>query len=478
MSLSVDRAGARSIIRVPCRGSDAFLALTRPEEVRSSVALRIPLPPWPGMGRHEALKLERLGEPRPLHQHRPLSPGNYSDSKTVRRSTSPSPSRSPGVGERWSSIEVWRWSSRCTRFWSLNKPALLVALSQLFSACLNLCARLLELEGEGMHPMQILLVRQGLTAVCCVLYMWWRGVPDFPLGRGNTRWLLLARGITGFLGIFCMWHSMLHLPLADATVITFLAPGVAGLLCCFLLHEPFTRLEQLATALALLGVVLIAKPAALFSRSAAAAPGALSGENLADEVHNGATARERLIGVCMALLGVVGSAGAYTTLRALGRRVHPVVSINALAMACTAICAAALVLAPALDVDQPSLRWLPPASTRQWLLMLGIAALGFAMQYLLTAGLAADTSNRANAMVYTHMLFAVAFDRWVLGHRMGLMSFLGCALIMGSAVGVVMLVAKSQPPPWLQAVDVERQRDLVRGAGRSPMLEAVRTSGS
>ncbi|XP_044724601.1 eamA-like transporter family domain-containing protein [Hirsutella rhossiliensis] len=427
------------------------------------------------MGRHEALELDQLrgfGQPRPLPHYHPLSPGSHSDSKTqhatpVRESPSPSPSRAPGAGERPSSPHgcsspAWRRISRCTRFWALNRPALLVALSQLFGACMNLCARLLELEGEGMHPVQVLFVRQGLTAVCCLLYMRWGCVPDNPFGRGDVSWLLLARSISGFFGIFCMWYSMLHLPLADATVITFLAPG-------------------LATVIALLGVVLIAQPAALFSPSAAAAPEPTpSGKKLPNAVHAGATAQGRLLGVCVALLGAVGSAGAFTTLRALGRRVHPVTSINALAMGCTTICAAALALAPALDVDQPSLRWTHPTSTRQWLLMLAVVALGFAMQYLLTAGLAADTSNRANAMVYTHMLFAVAFDRWVLGHRMGLTSFLGCALILGSAVGVVVLVPKPspQPPSLLKAVDVERQSNLAGEAERFPMLTATRTSGS
>lgn len=430
------------------------------------------------MGRHKALEPGGLGAPdeqRPLAHYYsfPPSEGETQHATPVRESLSPFPSRARGAWKRPASprgCSSWGWRriSRCTRFWALNKPALLVALSQLFGACMNLCARLLELEGEGMHPVQVLLVRQGLTAVCCLLYMWWRGLPDFPLGRGDTRWLLLARSITGFFGIFCMWYSMLHLPLADATVITFLAPGVAGLLCCFLLREPFTRMEQLATVVALLGVVLIAQPAALFSPAAAAAAfePTLSGTQLSDAAHSGAPAQERLLGVCVALLGVAGSAGAFTTLRALGRRVHPVVSINA------------LVLARVLHMDQPSLRWIHPTSTRQWLLMLAVVTLGFATQYLLTAGLAADTSNRANAMVYTHMLFAVAFDRWVLGHHMGLMSFLGCVLIMGSAAGVVVFVPRSQPQPpsLLKAVDVERESSQACGAERCPMLVAVRTS--
>jgi len=90
-------------------------------------------------------------------------------------------------------------------FWTRNRGVLLVALSQLFGALMNLTARLLELEGNGMHPFQVLFARQGLTTICCCIYMWWTKVPDFPLGKKEVRWLLVARGVSGFFGIFCLW---------------------------------------------------------------------------------------------------------------------------------------------------------------------------------------------------------------------------------------------------------------------------------
>jgi drug/metabolite transporter (DMT)-like permease len=349
---------------------------------------------------------------------------------------------------------------------------MLVALSQLFGATMNLSARLLELEGEGMHPVQMLLIRQGVTSICCLAYMRWMNIANFPFGNKDIRWLLLARGCTGFFGIFGMWWSMMYLPLADATVITFLAPGVAGLVCYFLLKEPFTRLEQLATLVALLGVVLIAQPVALFARNAS--PEAKESANVSRSSLPGAdhetTPQERLLAVGVALLGVCGAAGAFTTLRAIGRRAHPLISVNAFAMICTVVCATALGLGPALDIGQPSLRWISPTSVKQWLLLLSLGGLGFVMQYLLTAGLAADKSNRANAMVYTHMLFAASFDRWIFHHRMGLMSFAGCALILGSAVGVIFM---KEPAALPKIEDVERQNNLSGEAEGSPMLVGV-----
>jgi hypothetical protein len=95
--------------------------------------------------------------------------------------------------------------------------------------------------------------------------------------------------------------------------------------------------------------------------------------------------------------------------------------------------------------------------------------MGFVMQYLLTTGLGSDKSNRANAMVYTHMLFAVSFDRWVFGHQMDLMSGAGCTLILGSAIGVV-LMKKSPPTKPPSSDDVERLDNVLGESEGSPML--------
>ncbi|KAG6213810.1 hypothetical protein E4U50_000882 [Claviceps purpurea] len=392
-------------------------------------------------------------------------------------------------------------SSPLSRFWHANNPAILVALSQLFGALMNMSARLLELEGDGMHPIQMLLLRQGVTSVFCLLYMWWMKTPNAPLGAPEVRWLLLLRGSTGFFGIFGMWWSMMYLPLADATVITFLAPGVAGMLCYFFLREPFTRIEQIATLVAFLGVVLIAQPTAFFAGAPfdeASAPENYhhhqhqqlhqyrrheQADSDTDRPHSfipGAdhqtTPQERILAVAVGLLGVLGAAGAFTTLRAIGKRAHPLLCVNAFAVICTIICVACLALGPALDIAQPSLRWVPPTSARQWLLLFSLGVLGFVMQYLLTAGLGADKSNRANAMVYTHMLFAVGFDRWIFGNRMGFMSFAGCTLILGSAVSVILIKTQKspQPLPYCRVedldVDVERRGNALGIEENSPML--------
>ncbi|KAK6226142.1 integral membrane protein DUF6 [Colletotrichum tabaci] len=374
-----------------------------------------------------------------------------------------------------------RETTKLARFWLANKGVVLVALSQLFGALMNLTARLLELEGEGMHPLQVLFARQSVTMACCCTYMYCMKTPDFPFGQREIRWLLIARGVTGFFGIFGMWYSMMYLPLAEATVITFLAPSVAGYVCYLALREPFTRNEQIGTVIAFFGVVLIAHPTSLFSgdltSSAAAAAAANAPEQHGSSngtiastlpgLHHQTTTAERLMAIGVAILGVFGAAGAFTTIRWIGKRAHPLISVNYFATWCTIVCTVVLTAAPLLEIGQPALRWGLPQTPRQWLFLVLLGMFGFVMQFLMTAGLGTDRSNRANAMVYTHMLFAAGFDRFIFGNVMGWMSLAGCGLIIGSALWVVL--TKKTPAPKREAVaDVEVAN--VRDTEAVPML--------
>jgi hypothetical protein len=101
-------------------------------------------------------------------------------------------------------VEPRTWKTVLKGFWHRNEGLLLVSFSQLFGSLMNVTTRLLELEGEGMHPFQVLFARMGLTTIFCCLWMWWKKVPS-PLGVKGIRFLLVARSIVGFFGIFGMY---------------------------------------------------------------------------------------------------------------------------------------------------------------------------------------------------------------------------------------------------------------------------------
>lgn len=112
-------------------------------------------------------------------------------------------------------------------------------------------------------------------------------------------------------------------------------------------------MEQMASLVALFGVVLIARPTSLFTRHGAPplATGEADGLPVVPVVPANATnaaipdrfnmdhisPEKRLLAVGIAMLGVFGAAGAYTTIRWIGKRAHPLVSVNYFATWCTIV---------------------------------------------------------------------------------------------------------------------------------------------
>ena len=423
---------------------DRSLALLDPDAFR-----RLSMSPFSHRGRgfspdtrlreHDDMKSQS-----PYLEPKSLRLSTMSPFSASSRSSSVHPrGRSPTPRQRgWKAYISRSWD----RFWAKNRGVVLVATAQLFSALMNLAARLLALEGDGMHPFQILFIRMLATSVISCTYMWWTKMPDFPLGAREVRWLLVARGFLGFFGIFGMWFSMIWLGLADATVITFLVPSVSGYICHVLLHDPFTRKEQIGSFIALAGVILIARPTSFFSSTPGVEPTPASPIDFPrNETHSyphmgeeEVTPSQRLTAIGIALIGVLGGSGAFTTIRWIGTRAHPLISMNYFSTWVLFVSTSVLSLAPVLDIGQPHIRFGLPHNGRQWLLLAAIGVCGFTTQFLLTAGLGGGGSNRATAMVYTGMLFAAAFDKWVFGLEMGALSLVGCGLIIGSALWVAL----------------------------------------
>lgn len=85
--------------------------------------------------------------------------------------------------------------------------------------------------------------------------------------RGGGRVLLtgrplthLARGLVGVTGVFCGMYAIVHLPLADAISISFAKPLFAVMLAAVFLAERVGVDRWLATAVGLLGVMIVVRP--------------------------------------------------------------------------------------------------------------------------------------------------------------------------------------------------------------------------
>ena len=357
-------------------------------------------------------------------------------------------------------------------FWIKNKGMLLVLAAMCFGSGMNVGTRLLETpgpHGAPMHPYQILFVRQSITATCCTVYgIWSHKIPDFPFGAPKIRWLLVSRGLCGFFGVFGFYFSLIYLPLSEATVLTFLGPILTCYVCSLTIPgETFTRQQQLAGFVSLGGVIFIALSATVASSSSPSTPDAqghaVASNSASDVSENaGPNPRQHLAAVGIAMIGVLGAVGAMTSIRAIGTRAHPFLSINYFSVWCTIVSLACLVIFPSVSFRLPG-------NLLEWSLLAMLGSCGFIMQFLLTAGLAyggpngepkhsdvegnEDTAReggrrlsttkpvkasgtKATSMLYTQMLFSLVADKIVFGVTPTIMSWIGSGLILGGAMWV------------------------------------------
>lgn len=361
------------------------------------------------------------------------------------------------------------WQQRVKHTWLQSKGLVMVMVAQFFGASMNVMTRILELEGphgKAMHPFEILFVRMSATMVISSLYMWYKKVPD-PFGVPAVRGLLILRGVSGFFGVFGLYYSLVYLPLSEATVLTFLIPILTCYVCSIVMpNETFTRKQQLAGIVSLVGVVLIARPFALWTDAPSSGSSPEGTPIYTNDTISTTSAtftfslanpdlKNHLIATGAALLGVCGATLAYTSIRKIGQRAHPLISVNYFSVLTTIISMIAVCL--------PSVSFRLPANIPELLLLIGLGTCGFILQFLLTAGLAyvpppspsekgveAENSSggsssskgksthgsRATSMVYTQMLFALFYDKVVWNSTPSPTSWAGSGIILASAIYV------------------------------------------
>ncbi|KAF3275040.1 hypothetical protein TWF970_007483 [Orbilia oligospora] len=281
-----------------------------------------------------------------------------------------------------------------------NSGMLLMLAAQVFASIMSVITRLLETGfNTEFHALQILFTRQ----------------------------------------VFGLYYSLTYLDVSDATVITFLAPSVAGFACYIILKEPFTKTEMIAGLVSLLGVILIARPTVLFSGGSSdpkdqGSTG--SGGTEPSPTHEGirldideATPSQRFTAIMVALLGVLGAASAYTTIRWIGKRAHPLITVNYFSAWCTIVSFLGLLVLPGIGFKAPQ-------TFLQWILLLGIGICGFCMQFLLTAAIQRERTGLVTQMVYAQMIFALIWDKVLWNRLPAWTSWLGSLLILGSGFWV------------------------------------------
>jgi len=265
---------------------------------------------------------------------------------------------------------------------------------------------LVKLSGARLPAMQVVLARAVVTLILSVAMLHRARVSPW----GQHRGLLALRGVLGSLGLVCFYTALTRLPLAEATVVQYTNPVLTAVLAAVLLRERAGWREAAAAVLGLLGVVSIARP------------GLLSG--------TAGILASQLTDVGIAFLGAMFSSLAYVTVRAIGRREHPLTIVFYLPLI-----AVPLALPLALPV------WVAPTPI-EWAGLLAVGVTTQIAQVYMTMGLQREPAGRATAAGYVQILFAGVWGALLFGELPGLAALGGAALVL---VGVGLLATNRAP---------------------------------
>lgn len=256
----------------------------------------------------------------------------------------------------------------------------------------SLMSLLVKIAGERLPTMQIVWARALVTLALSYVLVRRARVPAL----GHDRPGLVLRGVLGFSALSAFYWSVIHIPLAEATVLQYTNPLFAALLAVVVLRERMAPRDVGALALGFAGVVLVAQP----TGAGGVAPLALA----------------------IALLAAAFSAGAYVMVRRLRRSEHPDVIVLWFAIV-SVVGAAPFALA----------QWVWPTPW-EWLLLAGVGLTTQLGQVAITRGLHLETAGRATAMGYLQVVFATLWGVLFLGELPGLLVLAGAGLVLAGSV--------------------------------------------
>ena len=263
----------------------------------------------------------------------------------------------------------------------------------------SLMSLFVKLVGQALPSQEIVLFRGVVTLG--ISYYGLRSLGVNPAGN-DTR-LLLLRGVLGFLAVSFFFYGVIHLPLAEATVIHYTNPVFTSVIAALFLAEPIRARDAGCLAVSLAGVVLITRPAFLFGGSSAALDP---------------------LGVASSLAGAILAAAAYVLIRRLSETEHELVIVLWFGVIGTL----GAIPGAALDFRVPT--------GLLWAGLLGVGVTTHIAQVLLTRGLKIVPAGRAMTISYVQIVFASLWGILFFEESPDLWLFVGAAMIVASTLAL------------------------------------------
>ncbi len=141
---------------------------------------------------------------------------------------------------------------------SLNSPLYGIGLMIIMTACFSLLDASAKYVTNDL-PLWMVLWGRYVFHFLFIMVFFLRGAPRDIIFTKNLK-LQIFRSVLIFCAGVTFWAGLMYLPLADCTVITFIAPLLVTILSVFLLGEKFGFHRWGSVIIGLLGVTFVIRP--------------------------------------------------------------------------------------------------------------------------------------------------------------------------------------------------------------------------
>lgn len=258
--------------------------------------------------------------------------------------------------------------------------------SSFFFSLMSLTVKILE----RIPAVQTVFFRTIISFILCYVFLKRANVPIW----GNNKKLLLLRGFSGCIGLFCFFHAVKLMPLASAVTIQYLSPLFTIIFAVFLQKNRIAPLRWLFFLLAFAGAAII--------------------KEFQPEMET--------IPFIIALSGAVGAGLAYNFVGMLKDSDHPLVIIFYFSVV-------ALPLITPFTIYQ----WVWPTAW-EFVLLISVGVFVQIAQYYMTLSFRDGKTDVVTIVKYVGVVLAILYGYFFFGELPSVTAFLGIALILSSVV--------------------------------------------
>jgi drug/metabolite transporter (DMT)-like permease len=269
---------------------------------------------------------------------------------------------------------------------------------------------LTKILADDMSALEIVFFR-NLVGVFIILYTLKHTVPKLS---GGKFYMLISRGIYGFLAMILFFYTITVIPLGEAITLNKTSPLFVSILAYYLLKEHLDIQTIFAIIIGFLGVVLIVKPFGL------------------------SISYEHFLGI----LGGFFAASAYTTIKKIKDMYDARVIVLSFVGIGTLFPATLFLVAPFITAPDAIGFMFPiftmPNTLHVWMLIVVMAIISTLSQWLLTKAYSASNVSVIAVISYTNIPFAIGFG-WMLGDGLpDALTYMGIGFIILGGVLVGM----------------------------------------